>query len=579
MSVLSGQDHFDPVDPCYADVVKGNTTFDNFRFTRCWWEVPKDSIDHEWVRWQKGGEYQPFFASTKLTMNWKNNGREILAFGERKKYTAQILQSNSFWFGEGLVAPDMNTDGTGFNIRILPRGQIFSAKSSTVFVKDENKKYFFLGLLNTSIMRRMLFQQGAGLSGNTGKLKNLPVAEMSVQEEESIISNAKNAVLKIAYIESKNETSPYFSGVSFDVDNEVHEYVNSVACIEDISAKYYAPHNDGIIRTENLYQKAIEQALGYSINSQCFVALSYLLGKRFGRWKDEPAGVELTIESLCSVPPVPPVFNDSGKGYLSVIEINYDQTSELTKSFSKDLEFFDLSSNEQFDLCRQLTDSRLFFDFHLKIYSCSQQAPIYWPLQTPSSSYTLWVYYHRLNEQTLYTCVNDFVEPKLTQVEQDLNGLRSKSARSSQEEKELEKLSDLASELRDFRDELLRLAKFWKPNLNDGVQITAAPLWKLFQHKAWQKKLKETWESLEKGDYDWAHLARSIWPERVLRKCHQDRSLAIAHDVEEHFWHEVEVPVKRGKKLTGETKQEWQPKNFSEAELTALVKKLAEEVE
>ena len=152
-----------------------------------------------------------------------------------------------------------------------------------------------------------------------------------------------------------------------------------------------------------------------------------------------------------------------------------------------------------------------------------------------------------------------------------MNALRGKSARDSQEEKDLEKLSDLASELRDFRDELLRIAKFWKPNLNDGVQITAAPLWKLFQHKAWQKKLKETWESLEKGDYDWAHLACSIWPERVLRKCHQDRSLAIAHDVEDIFWHEVEVPVMRGKKATGQTKLEWQPKALSDAELNALI--------
>ena len=222
-----------------------------------------------------------------------------------------------------------------------------------------------------------------------------------------------------------------------------------------------------------------------------------------------------------------------------------------------------------------------FFSNHINLYSKSRRsAPIYWPLQTLSGSYTLWVYYHRLNEQTLYTCVNDFIDGpsgKLTQVEQDLNGLRSKSARNTQEEKELEKLSDLASELRDFRDELLRLAKFWKPNLNDGVQITAAPLWKLFQHKAWQKKLKETWERLEKGDYDWAHLACSIWPERVLRKCHQDRSLAIAHDVEAYFWHEVEVPVKRGKKLTGETKRDWQPQDLNEPALLALITQIKEE--
>ena len=71
--------------------------------------------------------------------------------------------------------------------------------------------------------------------------------------------------------------------------------------------------------------------------------------------------------------------------------------------------------------------------------------------------------------------------------------------------------------------------------LNDGVQITAAPLWKLFQHKPWQKVLKETWGKLEKGDYDWAHLAYSYWPERVKDKCRTDKSLAIAHGLEDLY--------------------------------------------
>jgi hypothetical protein len=173
--------------------------------------------------------------------------------------------------------------------------------------------------------------------------------------------------------------------------------------------------------------------------------------------------------------------------------------------------------------------------------------------------------------------VNDFVETKLKIVTDDLNGLRTKSARSSAEEKDLVKLTDLETELKDFRDELLRIAKFWKPNLNDGVEITAAPLWKLFQHKQWQKKLKETWESLEKGDYDWAHLACSIWPERVLRKCHKDRSLAIAHDVEADFWEEVETSIIQRGKDTGETKSEWQLKKLTESQLRELIlQKIAE---
>ena len=57
---------------------------------------------------------------------------------------------------------------------------------------------------------------------------------------------------------------------------------------------------------------------------------------------------------------------------------------------------------------------REFFAFHLQSYSKSRRkAPIYWPLSTPSGSYTLWLYYPQLSGQTLYIAVNDFIEPKL----------------------------------------------------------------------------------------------------------------------------------------------------------------------
>jgi hypothetical protein len=188
-----------------------------------------------------------------------------------------------------------------------------------------------------------------------------------------------------------------------------------------------------------------------------------------------------------------------------------------------------------------------FFADHLKRYSKSRrQAPIYWPLSTASGSYTLWLYYLRLTDQTLYICVNDFVEPKLKIVSESASRLRQKPHRSSEEEKELERLGDLELELKDFLDELLRIAAFWKPSLNDGVQITAAPLWKLFKYAPWQRTLKDTWAKLERGDYDWAQLACSIWPKRVREKCKKDKSLAIAHDLEELYEEQVAEPKKKG---------------------------------
>ena len=76
-------------------------------------------------------------------------------------------------------------------------------------------------------------------------------------------------------------------------------------------------------------------------------------------------------------------------------------------------------------------------------------------------------------------------------------------------------LQDLQSEQKDFRNELLRMAHLpYGPNLNDGEVITASPLWKLFRLPKGQKDLKATWLELERGYYDQAHLALTLWPDK-----------------------------------------------------------------
>ncbi len=187
-----------------------------------------------------------------------------------------------------------------------------------------------------------------------------------------------------------------------------------------------------------------------------------------------------------------------------------------------------------------------FFPFHLQRYSKSRRkAPIYWPLATASGSYNLWLYYPNLTSQTLYTAINDFVEPKLADVVKEAAALRAKgSARSREEEKRLEVLATLEADLIDLRDQLQVIAPQYQPNHDDGVQITAAPLWPLFRHKPWQKLLKDTWAKLQKGDYDWAHLAMNYWPERVREKCKTDKSLAIAHGLEDLYVEPEAAPKK-----------------------------------
>jgi len=101
---------------------------------------------------------------------------------------------------------------------------------------------------------------------------------------------------------------------------------------------------------------------------------------------------------------------------------------------------------------------------------------------------------------------------------------------------QIEEAGILLDELREFRDEILRIAALpYKPNLNDGVIINAAPFHKLFRLRSWEKDTEEVWNKLERGEYYWAHLAYTIWPDRVKDVCKHDRSIAIAHGLEELY--------------------------------------------
>ncbi len=44
------------------------------------------------------------------------------------------------------------------------------------------------------------------------------------------------------------------------------------------------------------------------------------------------------------------------------------------------------------------------------------------------------------------------------------------------------------------------------------------------------------WNALCAGEYDWSHMAMHLWPERVVPKCVDDASVAIAHSLVSVFW-------------------------------------------
>jgi hypothetical protein len=151
----------------------------------------------------------------------------------------------------------------------------------------------------------------------------------------------------------------------------------------------------------------------------------------------------------------------------------------------------------------------------------------------------VWLYAHKVSADSLFVILNDLVVPKLLAEERELSQLRQDAGinASASERRAIDVQERFVGEIRELREQLETLAPLWAPDLNDGVVVVLAPLSPLFaHHRTWATELKKNWMKLSNGDYDWAQLAMHLWPERVVPKCADDRSLAIAHDLEDVFW-------------------------------------------
>lgn len=599
-------------EPVAGTAREGMKTFGNERFLRLPWEVSGDTIgpDSDWRWMTKGGEFSFFYSEINLVLNWRKDGAELQQINHALNgSTAQVRQASTYW---GLAGATYSRRASGFSARALPRGCIFTSNGPAILPQNKTDALYMLGWVNSRPIRALAhLNAGAYDHYTTGALKRLPWKAPSREQVGSLSQYVGNAVSKAKALASKaDECSRWFSGLQIGpslketadklgalIAESSRAEISALEVADKVISEVYG-FEDLTWACELLSEEpgADDEEEGREGRSQRFslmsdaetarLLISFLVGVSFGRWS---VGKELSdretevLQDPFSTPPAiaPATKAPNGKdhAHVHIMAIGEGSAWDLSAAVREKLRDSSHGTDSLesgilhalgIDSLSEYLNSA-FFEYHLEKYTANKrQAPIYWPLSTVSGSYTLWLYYHRLTDQTLYTCVNDFVEPKLKQVAEEAARLRSKAARSSTEEKDLERLSNLELELRDFRDELLRIARFWKPNLNDGVQITAAPLWRLFQHKPWQRTLRDAWEKLEAGDYDWAHLALSIWPDRVVRASHKDRSYAIAHDLEDRLWHEVEVEkVGRGGRVT--TTTEWQPRDLTEADLKSLV--------
>ncbi len=590
----------------------GMKSFNDFRFLRSRHEVMPEKIGKgcEWVPLAKGGSYAMFYSDLPLLIHWQNDGQQISEVNRRVNgQTAQARQASVHYYKRGGTYSRRCKD---FGVRVLPADYIIGEKGPAILPLNGLEPSFVIGLLNARLFRTLINLQANAKQYDSGIVESCPFIPLPIEDRKLVEQASTQAIDAVRNASKHIEGDSLF--VCPDIRGTLQEIVQRAderaqAVIKTISSSLI--EIDRLVdSTYQVDSKALENAIlaeqvadddGSDIDESndedseeedeatvpmrtereiAFDLISYVVGCALGRWDIRYATgqrpfpkltgpfdplpsyfpgllrIEGNSEVLAGYPinlPTSGILIDDEGHEFDLLERIQDVLRCIWQDNADDIEQ-EISSLLATDSLRQyLRRPSGFFAEHLALYTKSRrQAPIYWPLATASGNYTLWLYYPSLTSQTLYTAINDFVEPKLKQVGDDVAALRNKaSARSRDDEKQFETLQAFELELIELRDTLLNIAQGYQPNHDDGVQITAAPLWPLFRHKPWQKILKDTWAKLEKGDFDWAHLAMSYWPVRVREKCKIDKSLAIAHDLEVLYIEPEAKPKKTRSKKTG----------------------------
>lgn len=559
----------------------GAQTRDNFRFIRACWEVPDRSLGQSvgWVPLAKGGAHARFYYDVHLLVRWAQDGRELKAATSAWRaskgwgdYWRAAINSVDYYFRPGLTWPARTT--SGFSIRCMPAGCVFGHKGPSIFVPSDTPEVLLAlaAVLNAVSFSGLVAVQlaaadAAARSYEVGVIQNAPMPELHELTKAGLAGIARRAWSLKRSLDTTNETSHAFllpegineSVTGLDRASVEHELDALQRQIDDKAFDLYGIglEDRAAMRANAVSDASVSGAAkdpddediddegetDSPVGGAADAMTSWLAGVAFGRFDPRLATGERPIppepEPFDALPARAPGMYHEGEEPADRPDILVDDEGHADDLAARVVAIAD---RVRIDVPESLRGwlAKEFFPLHIKMYSKSRRkAPIYWQLATPSASYSVWLYIHAFSKDTLFRMQNDYAAPKLAHEERRLESLISeiRDGATAAQRKALAAQEAFVGELRAFLDEVKLVAPLWNPNLDDGVIINFAPLWRLVpQNKAWQKELRTAWDALCDGKYDWAHLAMHHWPERVVPKCAQDRSLAIAHGLEDAFW-------------------------------------------
>lgn len=162
---------------------KGNSTSNNNRFLRLWFEVDsnkmnlhckkivrEETISKRWYPYNKGGGYRKWYGNNAYLIDWYNDAFEI------RSIPTSVIANYQYFMKPGLTWSTVSS--LNFSIRWFDEGFIFDNGGCCIFDLEEKREYF-IALLNSCVFTYIFGQSNPTLNFQSGEVAKFPTIYVS----------------------------------------------------------------------------------------------------------------------------------------------------------------------------------------------------------------------------------------------------------------------------------------------------------------------------------------------------------------------------------------------------------------
>lgn len=534
------------------------------RFFRLFYEISKGN---SYFHLYHGGSFNLFYYPYKDLVKWEKDGEIV-------KTSSSVLRNPNYQLKIGC---GYGKRGDILDAHVLKSSMFFTHEGHAISGITVNEAYVVNSFIN-SIFSQYTINQYCEQHKVNGYVNLIPMPDY-LQKRGDIIDLLNKLIAFKRYWFSLDETNLEYHGLigqmnitttiadainvmQQQLSNDNDTYLELVKQNDDLWMDLANIEKDSDFRqTLNDYKSrrpyeeliSIDGATQQNVIDRQVMAqeiIQELVGMAFGRWDvrfaQHPDTIPpfgdvfdalpfMPVVSLGNAPANYPVnipddgiLSNDDQSQLCLAKRVRDVIHAIWPTIADDVEF-ELCRLIGYDSLQQYFDEPMgFFDYHFRRYTKSRRkAPIYWPVSSPQGEITYWIYYPKLNQNTLPSLILK-LESEATIIRNNLT-----KAQAANDKAEANHWLLLQQENDGLTEELRRINTNYKPNHDDGVPVTAAPLVALFRHRQWQNECRDNLSELQQGEYDWSHLAYAMFPSRIREKARRDWCMALTHGLEE----------------------------------------------